>query len=469
MPHKPSRPDRRRLGMLAIITLIATLASPPGALAFCGFYVAKADASLYNETSHVVMVREGNRTVIGMASDYKGPLTEFAMVVPVPAVLTREQINVADRGVFDHLDAFTAPRLVEYFDDDPCNELRRRGMLDERMMSAPAGAPMANAARPERELGVVIEAQYTVGEYDILILSARESTGLETWLRQNGYRIPPKARKALAPYIRTGHKFFVAKVNLGEQAKTGLQHLRPLQFAFETPKFMLPIRLGMANANGPQDMLVYAITRKGRVETTNYRTVKLPTGKTIPVHLKKDFKSFYKAMFETAWKREDRRAVFTEHFWDMGWCDPCAADPLSAAQLRQLGVWWLDEGQEGGAPPGVSVGRSRMPQAAGGPVDAVVTRLHVRYAADTFPEDLVFQETRDRENFQVRFVLQHPWTGPAACPEGKAYKDSVNRRQEEEVRTAANLTGWPIGKLRRQAGLGPEATPEPWWKNLWKR
>ena len=41
---------------------------------------------------------------------------------------------------------------------------------------------------------MTIEAQYTVGEYDILILSAQQSSGLETWLRENGYRIPPARR-----------------------------------------------------------------------------------------------------------------------------------------------------------------------------------------------------------------------------------------------------------------------------------
>lgn len=442
------------------------LLATPEARAFCGFYVAKADASLYNETSRVVMVRDGNRTVIGMLSDYKGPLKEFAMVVPVPTILGRDQIHVAERAVFDHLDAFTAPRLVEYFDEDPC-AIRRRS-LEDRMVSAPAAAGSKRSGLRARELGVTIEAQYTVGEYDILILSAKESGGLETWLRQNGYRVPAKARKALAPYIRTGHKFFVAKVNLGEQARTGLQHLRPLQFAFESPKFMLPIRLGMANAQGPQDMLVYAITRKGRVETTNYRSVKLPTGKQIPVHLKNDFKAFYKAMFETAWKREDRRAVFIEHFWDMGWCDPCAADPLSPDQLRQLGVWWLDAPGEA-PPPGVPSGRRRAAPWSGGAVDAVVTRLHVRYTAKTFPEDLVFQETKDRENFQVRFVLQHPWRGSSECTEAGSYREALRKRQEEEVRTAANLTGWPVERLRRGAGMGPAPAPTPWWKNLWSR
>jgi len=52
------------------------------------------------------------------------------------------------------------------------------------------------AAREEsraKSLGVTIEARYTVGEYDILILSAAQSNGLEIWLRENGYTIPPGA------------------------------------------------------------------------------------------------------------------------------------------------------------------------------------------------------------------------------------------------------------------------------------
>src|SRR5207244_3346094 len=123
-----------------------------------------------------------------------------------------------------------------------------------------------------------IEAQYTVGEYDILILSAKESAGLETWLRQNNYRIPAGASGLLASYIGQNMKFFVARVNLNEQSKLGYSVLRPIQVEYESPKFMLPIRLGMLNANGAQELFVYALSRRGRVETINYRTVMLPTG-----------------------------------------------------------------------------------------------------------------------------------------------------------------------------------------------
>jgi len=137
-------------------------------------------------------------------------------------------------------------------------------------------------AERARSLGVTIEAQYTVGEYDILILSARESAGLETWLRDSGYRLPAGASPVLGSYLRQGMKFFVARVNLAEQSRLGFTYLRPLQMAFETPKFMLPIRLGTLNADGAQELFVYALTRKGRVETTNYRTVRLPTDAELP-------------------------------------------------------------------------------------------------------------------------------------------------------------------------------------------
>ena len=75
-------------------------------------------------------------------------------------------------------------------------------------------------------------------------------------------------------------------MNLQEQTRLGFAYLRPLQIAFESPKFMLPIRLGTVNADGPQELYVFTLTRKGRVETTNYRTTKLPTGMDLPVFVR---------------------------------------------------------------------------------------------------------------------------------------------------------------------------------------
>src|SRR5579862_3161856 len=404
---------RKESGMKRVLSgiVVAAIAgwSGPSLLAFCGFYVAKADSQLFNKASQVVLVRDGDRTVLTMANDFKGDPKEFAIVVPVPVVLQRDQVHVADRALVSHLDAYSAPRLVEYFDEDPC---RPMPVAMARGGGGAGGSVFrSQAADTARALGVTIEAQYTVGEYDILILSATQSTGLETWLRQNGYRVPAGASSVLSSYLRQNMKFFVAKVNLGEQSKLGYSVLRPIQVAFESPKFMLPIRLGMVNADGPQDLIVYTLTRDGRVETTNYRTTKLPSGMEVPLYVKDVFGGFYKAMFDESVKKNDMSTVFTEYGWDTGWCDPCAADPLTTDELRHLGVFWLGDSGAASAPGG------RAPRQA-----VYLTRLHIRYDNAHFPEDLVLQETSDRSNFQGRYVLRHQWTGDGTCEAAARYR-----------------------------------------------
>ena len=285
--------------------------------------------------------------------------------------------------------------------------------------------------------------------------------------------MPPGASRVLGGYIRQGLHFFVAKVNLAQRAKLGFAYLRPLQVAYESPRFMLPIRLGMVNANGPQELFVYALTRRGRVETTNYRTVKLPSGADLPLFVKDDFGTFYKAMFEHQVAREEMRTVFLEYAWDMGWCDSCAAEPLSREELRDLGVFWLDEGDRASPAGGrARPGRPGRPlRSTAGVTDVFLSRLHLRYDSAHFPEDLAFQETGDRENFQGVFVLRHAWQGVAACEAAATYRRELFRRWDGEARTLALLTGWSLDDVRRRMNLkvGVAAAPaaQSWWQQLW--
>jgi hypothetical protein len=450
---------------LALLLFIAFGSTP--ASAFCGFYVGKADAKLFNEASQVILVRDGNRTVISMRNDFQGDLSEFALVVPVPVVLQKSQIHIGDPKTFERIDAYSAPRLAEYFDPNPCEVDRQRLKAGAMNQSAPASMAREELKK-DKALGVTVEASYTIGEYDIAILSATESNGLETWLKQNGYRIPAGASKALRPYVRQNLKFFVARVNLTEQAKTGFSYLRPLQFAFEYERFMLPVRLGMLNARGPQDLVVYVLTKNGRVETTNYRTVKLPANVELPTYTRAEFGKFYKALFETQSKREDYRVVWTEYFWNMAWCDPCAADPLSPEELRGAGVFWL-----GGDEPAIGVAPGTAPpiaspRASSGAQPVMLTRLHLRYTPETLPEDLMFQETQDRQNFQARYVLRHEWKGDAAaCEAAPRYFDEVAKRQEREAQTLASLTGWDLNQIRARMSIA-NAPKTMWWERLWK-
>lgn len=419
---------------LVIIAAVIASLIPAQALPFCGFYVAKADTGLFNESSQVVYERDGDRSIVTMGSDFKSDVKEFAMVVPVPVVVQKEQVKLVNNSTIKHLDAYTAPRLVEYYDEDPCMI-----MEDRVMAAAPTAAPMPAPVMKSRakELGVTIEAQYTLGEYDIMVLSGKESSGLITWLTENGYKIPKGAEPVVGSYLKQNMKFFVAKVNLKEYSKTGYTQLRPIQVNYREKRFMLPIRLGTVNSTGKQDLFVYTLTRDGRVETTNYRTVKLPSDLTIPEYIKeqKQFPQFYRDMFRNQVEKEGG-VVFLEYAWNMNWCDPCAADPMSTQELQELGAFWV------------------KPQADhynNGASEAYVTRLHVRYDRETFPEDLMFQTTGNTENFQGRYIIRHPWQGEAKCSAAREYLTrTLPKQQDEAAQNLAKLTGWKIDEIRKQ-------------------
>jgi hypothetical protein len=225
----------------------------------------------------------------------------------------------------------------------------------------------------------------------------------------------------------------------------GSAYLRPLQVRYATAKFMLPLRLGTVNANGPQDLIVYALTKQGRVEATNYRTIKVPSDIDVPLFVKNDFPNFYKATFDRAVARENMHGVFVEYAWNMGWCDPCAAQPISKAELVELGAPWVDGGD--------AIATRWAP---GAPINAYVTRLHVRYDAKSFPEDLNFIETSDHENFQGRYILHHASTD-TACAAGQNYLASLPVRYKQEAQNVAELTGWPRRDIEARMEMSGES------------
>jgi hypothetical protein len=448
----------KRCLLFGLIAVVLNFCLGLPAWAFCGFYVAKADASLYNQASQVIIARDGDRTILTMANDYQGDVRDFALVVPIPVVIEASQVHPGDPAIIERLDGFSAPRLVEYFDPDPCTiQPTRPEALPQRRAGGTRGGALA---LDDEVLGVTIEAQFSVGEYDILILSATQSLGLETWLKRNDYRIPDGARDVLQAYIRQGMKFFVAKVNLETFEQGQFQTLRPLQIAYESHRYLLPIRLGMVNAQAPQDLIVYILSPQGQAELTNYRTVPIPTNVEIPLFVKAEFADFYGALFTTAHDQENRKVAFLEYAWDMANCDPCAANPLSQAELREAGVFWLDNNSTRNNPT-----RSNSTQN-----NVFITRLHLRYSRDTFPEDLQFQSTGNRQLFQGRYILRHPAPGNWDCPAAQTYKQQLQERHEREAQTLARLTGWDLTEIyRKMPEMEVIAEPtEPWWQNLWR-
>jgi hypothetical protein len=432
------------------LIIVVFIGIAPVLFSFCGFYVSKADGTLKNKTSQVILVRDGNKTVLTMYNDFKGDSKDFAMVVPVPVVLRKDDIKVVDQSIFQRLNDYSAPRLVEYWDQNPCNNYES---MDEKkdMASPSANINRALAGKVAGvQVNVKVEAQYLIGEYDILILSAKESGGLKTWLIDNGYKIPDGAEEVLDPYIKSNLKFFVVKVNEKEKQKLNNNFLRPIQISFNSPKFMLPIRLGMANADGDQDLIVYAFTRKGRIESTNYRNVDIASNKNIPLFVQKNFGAFYSNLFTNQWNNEDKSVAFLEYAWDVSpqnyyHCDPCIATAPSEQDLVQSGVWWL------GGKDWSDYSDVDNDEPDNGSKNVHFTRLHFRYNRKSFAQDLMFQVTPNTETYQARYVITHPATGDFNCTAGKKYLRDLKARRKKELIELTALTGTNINNWQDDA------------------
>ena len=193
-------------------------------------------------------------------------------------------MNVASPSLLDHLDAYTAPRLVEYFDDsDPC-ATGDDGVADVRP-GADRDAGRCGESQPARKakLGVTIEASYTVGEYDILILSAeaeRRACDLAARQRVSPARTAPK--RVLAQLPQAGHALLRGE---GEPRRAGDRIGASRTCArcrWRSRRRASACRSGWVRVNadgqaGP--VRLHAHPHLGAIETTNYPTTrKLPTG-----------------------------------------------------------------------------------------------------------------------------------------------------------------------------------------------
>ena len=443
---------------LALALGATAIAAAPSAQAFCGFYVAGADAKLFNNATMVVMMREGTKTVLSMQNNYQGPPEDFAMVVPVPIVLKEDNVKTLPADIFDRVDKLAAPRLVEYWEQDPCYEPPEyKG--NEKMLYMESSSS-EGAGLPGRAASVTIEAKFTVGEYEIVILSAKDATGLEEWLIDNKYKIPSSAAPLLRPYVQTGMKFFVAKVNSKKvKFEKGMAKLSPLRFHYDSEAFALPIRLGLINSGGTQDLIVHILARGKRYEVANYKNVTIPTNLDVNEEARTQFGAFYAALFDRTVEKNPG-AVVTEYSWGAESCDPCPSSPLDGNDFATLGG-------------------DVIPPATGdqfNPINSMVlTRLHARYGKDSLGEDLVFREAKHivggREhlqengkletgsrilddgsvsNFQGRYAIRHPWKGAITCsnPKRGIWGGPWAGEQSKGTEVAQDLAFAPRGALQ---------------------
>lgn len=425
--------------MLRLGLALALMAAPSVAHAFCGTYVGQPGAELYANTSQVLMVRQGERTTLTLANDYEGDLTDFAMVIPVPVVLQDGDVRVADADLLDRFAEFTGPRLVQY----SCSDL----VWDESDYGGDYGGggcwggddmafddtdvDVDMVTDPADSLAVEVESAFTVGSYDIVVLSSEDSADLVTWLQLEGYGVSPDAEAMLGEYIEAGSYFFAAKVHLDELPEDGA-FLPPLQVSYSSPAFSLPIKLGTLNSAGSQDLVLYTVTDGGRVGVANYPEVVIAdecmdpriTGETIGDLILDRFSDEVDAAGGAAWA--------LEYGFSSQKCDPC--------------------------PPGgvIDPGDLVLAGFEGDANRAFVSRIRVRYPASA-EADLVLYDSGNMQPDQYRYIVYDKPLEEffSVCDETGVHQGDgtcAGGESSRHRRESASVSPWlPIGFL---AGVG---------------
>ncbi|MEC7984447.1 MAG: DUF2330 domain-containing protein [Myxococcota bacterium] len=354
-----------------LLSLMLSFTQP--AQAFCGTYVGGAGSEFFNEYAQVAIVRDGGNTTLTIVNDIQGSFTDFALVLPVPEVIQEENANVLEPALFDRLDEYSQARLVTYTCED-FEEMNDSGiMLDSSTEESGGGGGN----------GVEVEANYIVGEYEVVVLSAEQSQGLFDWLTDNGYQVPGQSIDLLQEYIDGGSYFLAAKVAASAGIQSG-DTLSPLQLKYSSDVFQIPVRLGTLNAKEIQDLVVYTLSSysEGYIGISNYPEFTVED-ECMWESEGEEFGTYYSDRFKTAYEAVDDAAWMVEYAWGGGGCDPCSGTPPDAEDLVSLG---LDQDL-------VHYG------------DYYFTRLHMRYAPQQIDEELMLYNTNLYDQIQQRYIV----------------------------------------------------------------
>lgn len=361
--------------------MLTLLALSPAAYAFCGTYVGGPDDTLVNHASRVILAREGEHTVLTVAMDYEGSPSEFALLLPVPTVLQAEDVTTIDPWLVDAMDEWTTPRVSAYTCADVTGEVHQPGNIGCAVDNGLVSRSTNDSGSVNDSGGVTVESSFSVAGYDIVVLSAEESQGLTGWLDDNGYALPPGGDDVLQEYIDGGSYFLAARVSIDLSAEQpdGPTWLPPLQFAYDSPVFGLPIRIGTISADGDQEVLVYVLG-DSYVGISNYpeRTVE---DECMWQDGGGGFTEFYEDQLDGAFA--EGAGWLAEYNWSLTQnCDPCTGvGGFSPEQLLVLGR----ENYHG-----------------------FVSRLRLRYAPEEALQDVVLYETNQGEEYangeQIRYI-----------------------------------------------------------------
>ena len=332
-----------RFSLSALLGACFSLAMAVPAQAFPGFLASKTKGDIKVNSTQIVMMKKGNATAVSVMSDYEGSLEPFAMVLVVPADVTAERVTTLKREYVDRVDSISAPRFHEYWEQDPCDpgpveQEWQRNMKADASSAFLGGGDMPQATQKvAKELSLDVQAKQKEGEYTFTLLGKDESVA--NWLKSKGYAVPDGAEQALQPYLQAGMRLVAAQVDTKRVELVGgdRAQLSPIRFWTEQPYDTIPDRVGLLNANGKQELVVYVLDPEQRYESKNYKNLFPPTNIEVDFAVKERIGEFYVALHDII-EQKDPNTFLNEYAWSAEGCgQPCATEPLMISELLSLG------------------------------------------------------------------------------------------------------------------------------------
>lgn len=191
-------------------------------------------------TQKVYICWDGLQERLLIQTKYEGPAEEMVWIVPVPSQPTVERGNAA---LFDQLREETARPDLSYTDF--------------------AGFQMDNKTAGTERTGETsaVEWRRRVGDYDVVLLRPVGAENVLEWLNGNQFAVPDEIAPVLEDYVREGWWMVASRIAPGAltditRDKLASGTLHPLEFVFDSPACVYPLRLtGMAA--GPVEELIY--------------------------------------------------------------------------------------------------------------------------------------------------------------------------------------------------------------------
>jgi MYXO-CTERM domain-containing protein len=322
---------------LSSALLVLTQSSPASALP--GFFASKGAESPLSHSAHAVLMRNGGKTAVTIMVDYEGDLKPFAWVVPVPKDVEVEAVKTMKRDSVEHVDVISAPRFHEFWEMDPCDseDLEQEWERDLKVKN-----PMAQEGLKKRDSVMLLDFDPEFKE-SVYAFSIVDANTIKSWLEGKGYMLPKGVAGRLGAYA--DFNFLIAEVDTKKLELLGDDRaiLTPLRYVTgQEPR--LGSTLGLGNADGKQELLLFVLDPERRMEVSNYKNVFPPTNIHVDFKVKERMGEFYAAIFDKT-QEKNPGAFVVEYAWNVEGCgQPCPSTKLAVSELLTLGVDVFEEG-----------------------------------------------------------------------------------------------------------------------------